>query len=95
MYTNSYVSFSGKKRARRTNSHSRAHRVWCLERHERLLQDSANSMRLLEDSDSPPAGGCFPRKDGHFRPRDVTILRECDLFPRRAASSISVVVAVD
>ena len=51
-----------------------------------------NSRRWLEDSGSPPAGGCFLRKGGHFQPKDVMLLRECDLFPRRVGSSMSVVV---
>ena len=60
-----------------------------------LPQDLENSRRLLEDSDSPPADGCFLHKGGHFRPRDVMLLRGCDLFPRRAGSCSMSVVAVD
>lgn len=52
-------------------------------------------MRLLEDSDSPPSGGCFLHKGEHFRPRDVMLLRECDLFPSPAGRSMSVAAAVD
>ncbi len=53
-------------------------------------------MRLLEDSDSPLVDGSFLHKGGHFRPRDVMLLRECDLFPRRAGScSISVAADLD
>lgn len=60
-----------------------------------LPQDLENSMRLLGDSDSPPVDGCFLHKGGHFLPRDVTPLRECDLFPRRAGSCSMSVVVVD
>jgi hypothetical protein len=59
-----------------------------------LPQDLENSMRLFEDSDSPPVDGSFLHKGGHFRPRDVMLLRECDLFPRRAGSCSMPVLAV-
>lgn len=52
-------------------------------------------MRLLEGSDSPPVDGCSLHKGGRFRPRDVMLLRECDLFPRRKRSCSMSVVAVD
>jgi hypothetical protein len=52
-------------------------------------------MRLFEDSDFPPVDGYFLHKGGHSRPRDVMLLRECDLFPRRAGSCSMPVVAVD
>ena len=52
-------------------------------------------MRLLGDFDSPPLDGCFLHKGGRFRPRDVMLLRECDLFPRRAGSCSMPVAAVD